>query len=621
MAAGTVYLDVDDEITSAATRIRSSDSPKVGLVVPYGSRISTSRMNFRLLSREAVVNNRRLSIIAGDPATRALAASAGLPVFATVGDYEAALAGPPASIVDDDGPPIAPVAPIAPIAAAEATEGLPASSTNRGARGDAVSDETQAIIVPAAAVGVAATSDRVPMARPVAPGARAATGGAFGRLPVRLAVGRYRIETPVLIGVAAVVLALAVVAVGAYLILPAATITVIPRQVAIGPIPLTVTANPDAPSVDLASAVVPAVRLDVPVDVSDTFTTAGKRTELVAAAGQVVFQSYNTGSENTIASGSVVSTEGGIKFQTTAAVTLARAQIIPGKPTTVLPSSATVGIVAVKPGTAGNVPANAITVVPPGEDPTLTNVRNPDPTAGGARNEFPKINQKDVDTALAALRKKLDDAFTAAVAGGAGAPTATTLFPETATLGDATPTSDPAKLIGQEVATFDLGLSANGTVIAVDATPVKQIAETRLLANVGDGYRLVAGSDHVEQGKPVVSDGVVSFPVTARAVQVRILDPDALRAMVKGQSIDQARTLLEPFGDVAIDAWPAWVSSITGFDSRLTLTIGGQDGNGSGPGSSGGPSGGAPASSTGAASASSPAASASPAPPAMSAAP
>jgi len=53
MATGTVYLDVDDEITSAAARIRGSEATKVALVIPYGSRISTSRMNFRLLSREA----------------------------------------------------------------------------------------------------------------------------------------------------------------------------------------------------------------------------------------------------------------------------------------------------------------------------------------------------------------------------------------------------------------------------------------------------------------------------------------------------------------------------------------------------------------------------------------
>src|SRR5689334_3866921 len=88
MATGTVYLDVDDEITSAAARIRGSEATKVALVVPYGSRIATSRMNFRLLSREAVVSNRRLSIVSGDAAARSLAASAGLPVFATVGEYE-----------------------------------------------------------------------------------------------------------------------------------------------------------------------------------------------------------------------------------------------------------------------------------------------------------------------------------------------------------------------------------------------------------------------------------------------------------------------------------------------------------------------------------------------------
>src|SRR2546426_7950009 len=90
MAAGIVYLDVDDEITSAAARIRSSSATRVALVVPYGSRIATSRMNFRLLSREAVVSNRRLSIVAGDAATRALAASAGLPVYGSVPEDEAA---------------------------------------------------------------------------------------------------------------------------------------------------------------------------------------------------------------------------------------------------------------------------------------------------------------------------------------------------------------------------------------------------------------------------------------------------------------------------------------------------------------------------------------------------
>ena len=63
------------------------------MVLPYGSRVATSRINFRLLSRDALTHEKRLSIVAGDPGDRALAASAGLPVFASVAEYESSLAG------------------------------------------------------------------------------------------------------------------------------------------------------------------------------------------------------------------------------------------------------------------------------------------------------------------------------------------------------------------------------------------------------------------------------------------------------------------------------------------------------------------------------------------------
>jgi hypothetical protein len=575
MAAGTVYLDVDDEITSAAARIRSSESTKVGLVVPYGSRISTSRMNFRLLSREAVVNNRRLSIIAGDPATRALAASAGLPVFATVGEYESALAGPPAAADDADD---------LGLAAAGGTpstdETPPPTPRKRGTRKTALEAETQALFVPAAevaAVASAASTRPVPATPMPAPDLRPDASGSSGRLPVRGAARQFRIRTPVLVGAAAVVLALAVVAIGAYLVLPAADITVTPREEAIGPISLVVTADPDATAVDAANDVVPAVRLEVPIDVSETFTTTGKRVEQTAARGTVTFTSENTFIAVTVPRGTRVGTTSGIAFTTNVTVVLPKASFATG------PSHRDVGITAVKPGPAGNVEAGTITERPTDTRQLLVSVNNSDPTAGGARNEFPKVSQDEVDKAVAGLRAKLDEAFTAAVAAGAGAPAETTLFPETAALGDSTSSIDPATLVGQEIETFDLSLNATGTVIAVDASPVKDIARTRLVGNVGAGYSLVEGSTKIEQGDPLVSDGVVSFPVSARAARVRILDPDDLRALVKGQPTEQARTLLEPFGEVSIETWPAWVSSITGFDSRLTVKVGGPSEAGPGP--------------------------------------
>ncbi len=104
MAGSIIYLDIDDEITSAAARIREVEGSRVAAVLPYGSRVATSRINFRLLSRDALTHEKRLSIVAGDPATRALAASAGLPVFSSVGEYESSLVvserGDPAGHVD-----------------------------------------------------------------------------------------------------------------------------------------------------------------------------------------------------------------------------------------------------------------------------------------------------------------------------------------------------------------------------------------------------------------------------------------------------------------------------------------------------------------------------------------
>src|SRR6266550_1780726 len=93
MAGRIIYLEVDDEITSAAARIRTSEASRLAVVLPYGSRVATSRINFRLLSRDALTHEKRLSIVSGDPATRALADSDGLPVFSSVAEYEASVAG------------------------------------------------------------------------------------------------------------------------------------------------------------------------------------------------------------------------------------------------------------------------------------------------------------------------------------------------------------------------------------------------------------------------------------------------------------------------------------------------------------------------------------------------
>src|SRR5664279_2674373 len=166
MAGGValVYLDIDDEITSAAARIRAADEVRVALVVPSGSRLATSRINFRLLAREAQSRSRQLLIVAPDAATRSLAASAGITVYATVRELEEAFATPV------EPQPAAGEAPSVP-------QISPASAAAAGTAG-AVSDLAGLAKPPAAAGRPPASdaeptrlipSERLPMATPIRP--------------------------------------------------------------------------------------------------------------------------------------------------------------------------------------------------------------------------------------------------------------------------------------------------------------------------------------------------------------------------------------------------------------------------------------------------------------------
>ena len=85
-----------------------------------------------------------------------------------------------------------------------------------------------------------------------------------------------------------------------------------------------------------------------------------------------------------------------------------------------------------------------------------------------------------MDGAIAALNGSLQAAFQEAMADPSLTAGGATVFPGTGSLGESTPTVAPATLVGQEVATFALGLSATGTVVTADTAPVTAIAETRL---------------------------------------------------------------------------------------------------------------------------------------------
>jgi hypothetical protein len=193
--------------------------------------------------------------------------------------------------------------------------------------------------------------------------------------------------------------------------------------------------------------------------------------------------------------------------------------------------------------------------------------------SGGTHDEFPKITQKDVTAALTALGKQLDGQLATRAAAPAGLSPGSTVYPETASRGATTPSVDPATLVDQEVAQFDLAATATGDVLAVDQAPIVALGQARLAAAVPSDRQVVPGSAQVTVGPGTVDGQQVNFGVTARADTTARVDEAALRSELMGRSAAEARSILAAFGDATVSLWPGWTNTIPTLDARVDLRI------------------------------------------------
>jgi hypothetical protein len=589
--AAIVYLDVDDEITSAAARLRTLEDQRIALVLPVGSRVATSRINFRLLAREAAARSKALEIVTGDASARALAASAGLPTHVSVAAFEGASSGPPAVrgdasapsaaiAADRDGTPAPGIRP----AAVEGSTGGPAPGAaappppGASRRTSSIRSNPAARRVPSAGRGPtspspaplpgpwavsADDSPTVPMPLPtIRPPAAAAPVPRVGRRAAR--PNRVRWAAAALVAV----IVLVVAGFEAIQLLPSATIAITPGSTEIGPIELNVTAQTGITKPDPTLLLVPATRYTFDLQASDTFQSTGVKVDETAAIGEVSFENCDTGGPVTIPAGSAVGTNDGVLFLTQASITLKRAHVFPFGC-----EAGSVAVTAKLPGLSGNVLAGTITRIPAGYDSIVLRVTNAAPTSGGTHSETKQVAQADIDAAMTALTTKLSDTFDAQIAAATGVPAGTTLFATTKSLGTATPTVDPTTLVGTLSDTFDLGLTASGSVVGVDPAPVRTLADARVRSSVPDGYSLVEDSIAITVGTPIVAGSTITFPVTASAVALHQIDLASLRTQIRGKGLPQARAILEQYGSVALSVWPDWVTTIPTNDSRVTLTL------------------------------------------------
>jgi hypothetical protein len=549
------YLEIDDEITTAIARLRGVTDGEAVMIVPPGSRIATSRINFKLLAREA--NERRLNVaaVSDDPAVRALAISAGLPTYDSLPAAEAALAtfreqdralAERLGRSPDEVPPAwsstrtAQVATLpSPLVDAPPVEGR-AGGEGRARPGPSIGD-TQVLPV---------EPQPQPEPQPAAARRRAR------RVPV----------APALV-VGLLVVLVAAVAYGAYVFLPTATITIVPATSILRLDAFTVRADPGVAVVDPAAGSLPAQPIDLPLHVSGTFDATGVDVHETRATGEVRFRSENTLGSVAIPEGTVVATAEGIEFATTEAATVPKAVLL------VAPGTVDVRIRAVRSGPRGNVAADTITDLPGSLRSKLVSVRNRQPTEGGRRTEDDVVTQADYDSALATLGEQLESALVAALADPASIPRGLTAYAQTASHGEGLADQPADAVVGTVAPTFDLALDADGQVLAVNEGLIDEIAQSRLDDALAQGQQMVEDRQTITHDSGQVAGDVISYEVSASALIFNTPDSQALLAQVRGKTVVEAKAILADYGMVDIVMWPDFVDRLPEQISRISLTI------------------------------------------------
>jgi hypothetical protein len=510
-----LYLEPDDEITSVIRRLRGADAGRVVLVAPGRSRATSSVVALRLLQRAAAETGRSVALVA-DASTRSLAGEAGMAAFASVADATS----PTPSPAEPMNPTRAPIHVVRGAGGARLQSSRPIPATDG-------MEETVAVHLPPPAKPGSSRRGRLPTAR----------------LP----------RWPWLVALLAVALAATAA------LLPGATVRITPATVPVGPVSIPIT-------VDVAG------RATGDLQATKPGTATGLRPEQVPANGVVTFFNWNTVAVE-VPQGTHVSVTG-----TTAFVTLARVVVPRGKLTggAIVAGEMSVAVAALVPGVAGNVAAGAIDTVDDEsvrlflrgfpENPNRL-VTNTDPTTGGLETSHPVIQQSDVDAVVAAIEADLQSQVDAALAGEPDrlyAAASVSEVPKIDIADDLVGKEDQPSFELHGTLTFDRAYGSRS-----DAEATASAAFLELPDEVPAGTAIVPDSIQVDLGPATPVGEKLDITASVTAAAAATIDEAQLRDRIAGLTVEEAKTELEPLGEVDIDLWPAWVDRLP----RLTFRI------------------------------------------------
>mgnify|MGYP005848084793 CR=1 FL=1 len=365
-------------------------------------------------------------------------------------------------------------------------------------------------------------------------------------------------------------LAVAVLLVGMYVILPGARVTLKPASDQVS-VTVPVVADPELPAVNLIDRAIPARVLGVEVEWSTTVSTTGRVVQpATPSRGTVVFSNL-LNEEVRVPAGTVVRTTAAepVRFQTTEEVIVpAGVAATVEAPIEALPESF---------GLVGNVGPNLINRV---EGPLSVNLRvmNVEATRGGGITEVAAVAKEDYERLRAALLQQLQmRAYAEMSSPDWIGPSEFVAIDSLAVVLVLDETY--SEYIGQPAENVSLQMRVVVQGVVVEERYARQVAYSALAERIGHGLRILDETLAFVRGHELGVDDArrVTFLMTATSDVASAIDSETLRDQLAGLPVDRAAQLLggqyllkQP---PRIELWPGWFGRMPALPIRIDVAV------------------------------------------------
>ena len=348
------------------------------------------------------------------------------------------------------------------------------------------------------------------------------------------------------------------------LFLPGAKVVVNPRE-AIQSVNIEVTADQAATAVNLSTASVPTYFQDMTIAGSAMITATGTIPLPDEPAVTSLEFKNNSRQSITLPPGTVISTIGSTP---TEFITISPEAVVI-KPNIKMPVDAR----AVKPGSAGNLPADSLVVIE-GDFASGLTVTNLEATQGGTDVLIPSPNQSDLDGLRELLRRQLEQAALSKLEAQLP-PGDFLLRPSVKTLEILEETSSPS--LGEPGDRLELSLRLQIQAQVVSSVTLQGLVTPIMDASIPAGYKPLSEAVLIQPAglTTIEADGLHHWMVQASRMIQATIPPGSVADTVRGLKVTQAQQelskQLQLEEQAQISLFPGWLPRLPYLSMRIKI--------------------------------------------------